>query len=64
MMRSPLQRLRDWWDLRRGRCDRILARFDPLGGPGTDGGAGVREPRRPRTPTLSGGIALDEPSDT
>ena len=64
MRRSPLRRLRDWWDLRRGRRERILARFDPLGGPDGAGGAGVREPRRPRAPSLSGGVALDEPDDS
>jgi hypothetical protein len=60
---SLLTRVRDWWDLRRGRLDRVLARFDPLGGPGgeTDGGVGVREPRRPVRPHLSGAVALDVP---
>jgi hypothetical protein len=28
-----------------------------------DGGVGVREPRRPLTPTLSGSAALDLPDD-
>jgi hypothetical protein len=28
-----------------------------------EGGVGVREPRRPLAPTLSGGAALDLPSD-
>ena len=57
-MRGPVRRLRDWWK-RRGRRSRIL---DLLAGPDDDpGGAGVREPRRPRTPSLSGAVALDEP---
>jgi hypothetical protein len=61
--RSRPQRLRDWWNLRRGRLDRILARFDPLGGPGDDPPAGVREPRRPLGPHLSGAVALEPPQD-
>jgi len=32
------------------------------GGP-DDPDAGVREPRRPRQPSLSGAVALDEPRD-
>jgi hypothetical protein len=28
-----------------------------------DGGVGVREPRRPRTPSLAGAVALDRPED-
>ena len=28
-----------------------------------EGGVGVREPRRPLTPSLSGGAALDLPTD-
>jgi hypothetical protein len=61
--RGPLRRLADWWHLRRGRLDRILARFNPFGGPDDAGGAGVREPRRPKQPSLSGAVALDEPRD-
>jgi hypothetical protein len=58
-MRRPVRRLRDWWERRRGKRSRVL---DFLAGPGDDlGGAGVREPRRPRTPTLSGAVALEEP---
>jgi hypothetical protein len=60
--RSAVTRIRDWWDLRRGRYDRILARMNPLGGPGEPPeDAPVREPRRPRPPSLSGGVALDLP---
>jgi hypothetical protein len=60
-MRRPIRRLRDWWERRRGRRSRVL---DLLAGPDDDlGGAGVREPRRPRTPSLSGAVALDEPED-
>jgi hypothetical protein len=54
-----LARLRAWWDRRRGHGIRALFR----GGP-DDPGAGVREPRRPRTPSLSGAVALDEPATT
>jgi hypothetical protein len=61
--RSPARRVADWWNLRRGRLDRILARFDPLGGPGDDPPAGVREPRRPRSPHLSGAATLELPPD-
>jgi hypothetical protein len=56
-------RVRDWWDLRHGRLERILARFDPLGGPDADGGVGVREPRRPLKPSLSGAIAVEPPKE-
>ena len=52
-------RLRAWWGRRRGRH---AAALDPFAGPDDDaGGVGVREPRRPRPPHLSGGIALEEP---
>ena len=35
---------------------------EPAGGADDDlGGAGVREPRRPRPPHLEGGVALEEP---
>ncbi len=58
-MRAPLRRVADWWERRRGRKSRLLTR---LIGPGEDpGGTGVREPRRPRTPSLSGAVALREP---
>jgi len=53
-----LARLRAWWDRRRGHGIRGLVR----GGP-EDPDAGVREPRRPRTPSLSGAVALEEPRD-
>ena len=33
------------------------------GGADAEGGLGVREPRRPLTPSLSGGAALDLPTD-
>lgn len=59
-MRRPLGRLRDWWQRRRGRRSLLL---DFLAGPDDDAGAGVREPRRPKTPSLSGAVALDEPGD-
>ena len=60
-MRGPVRHLRDWWERRRGRRSRLL---DFLAGPNDDpGGAGVREPRRPKTPSLSGAVALDEPRD-
>ena len=52
-----LTRLRAWWDRRRGRG--LLAPF--RGGPDDPGGAGVREPRRPKQPSLSGAVSLDEP---
>ena len=60
-MRGPARRLRDWWEGRRGKRRRLL---DLLAGP-DDGGAGtgVREPRRPLTPSLSGAVALNEPRD-
>jgi hypothetical protein len=54
-----IRRLRAWWDRRRGGG--VLAFF--RGGPADAGGAGVREPRRPRQPSLSGAVALDEPHD-
>jgi hypothetical protein len=54
-----LTRLRAWWDRRRGRVLRALFR----GWPDDPGGAGVREPRRPRQPSLSGAAALDERRD-
>ncbi len=53
-----LARLRAWWDRRRGHGVRALFR----GGP-EDPDAGVREPRRPLQPSLSGAVALDEPDD-
>ena len=61
-MRAPVRRLRDWWQRRRGKRSRIL---DVLAGPDDHaGGAGVREPRRPLTPSLSGAVALEEPETT
>jgi hypothetical protein len=57
-MRSPARRLRAWWNRRRGRG--LLAFFR---GPDDAGGAGVREPRRPQQPSLSGAAAVDEPHD-
>jgi hypothetical protein len=60
MRRASFGRLRDWWQRRRGKRSRVL---DFLAGPDDDAGAGVREPRRPLAPTLSGAIALDEPRD-
>jgi hypothetical protein len=61
-MRGPARRLRDWWHRRRGKRSRIL---DLLAGPDDgDTGAGVREPRRPRTPSLSGAAAVDLPDGT
>ena len=59
MRRSPLRRLRDWWDRRR----RLRALVPFFGGPDAEGGAGVREPRRPKRPSLSGAVALKEPDD-
>jgi hypothetical protein len=53
-----LARLRGWWDRRRGHGVRALFR----GGP-DDPDAGVREPRRPLQPSLSGAAALDEPHE-
>jgi hypothetical protein len=53
-----LARLRSWWDRRRGHGIRAFFR----GGP-DDPEAGVREPRRPLEPSLSGAVALDEPHD-
>jgi hypothetical protein len=58
-MRSPVRRLRAWWNRRRGRG--LLAWFG--GGADDPGGAGVREPRRPKQPSLSGAAAVDEPHD-
>jgi hypothetical protein len=55
-----LRRLAAWWERRRGKRGRLL---DFLGG--DDGGAdgtGVREPRRPKTPSLSGAAAAEQPS--
>jgi hypothetical protein len=38
-----------------------MVQLDALGGPeDAPGGTGVREPRRPVTPSLSGAVALDE----
>jgi hypothetical protein len=57
-------RLRTWWDFKRGRFEKVLARIDPLGGPGDPPvGVGVREPRRPLRPSNSGSIALDLPDE-
>ena len=59
-MRRPVRRLADWWERRRGKRSRLL---DALGGHDDDAdGAGVREPRRPRVPSLSGAVAADEPA--
>jgi hypothetical protein len=59
-----MRRAADWWNLRRGRLDRVLVHFDPLGGPDDPpGGVGVREPRRPRRPHLSGAATLELPRD-
>jgi hypothetical protein len=56
-VRGPLRRMRDWWERRRGGGGVL----DITGGTGDDfGGAGVREPRRPRPPHLEGGVALEE----
>jgi hypothetical protein len=58
-MRGPARRLRDWWQRRRGKRSRLL---DLLAGPDEgDAGTGVREPRRPRTPSLSGAAAVEPP---
>jgi len=54
-----LARLRAWWDRRRGHGVLALLR----GGPDDAGDAGVREPRLPKQPSLSGGVALEEPDD-
>ena len=51
--------MRGWW--KRLRRSRLLAPF--FGGGDDDAGAGVREPRRPKTPSLSGAVALEEPPD-
>ena len=59
-MRRPLRKLRDWLERRRGRPSRVL---DVLAGPDDDAGAGVREPRRPKTPSLPAAAAVDEPLD-
>ena len=57
-MTGPLHRVREWWHRRR----RGRGVPEPAGGAGDDlGGAGVREPRRPRPPNLEGGVALEEP---
>ena len=61
-MRGRLRRLRDWWERRRGKRSRIL---DLLAGPTTTVTRhGVREPRRPRTPSLSGAAAVELPHGT
>ena len=61
MKRSMRRRLADWWERRRGKRRRIL---ELLAGPDDDvGGAGVREPRSPLVPSLSGAVALEEPDD-
>ena len=54
-----LRRLRAWWDRR--RREGILAVF--RNGPDDSSGSGVREPRRPKQPSLSGAAALEEPHD-
>ena len=54
-----IRRLRAWWNRRRGKG--ILALF--RSGPDDVDGLGVREPRRPKQPSLSGAVALDEPHD-
>jgi len=59
-VRRPLRRLGDWWGRRRGRRSRLLDLLGRGGGDDADP-MGVREPRRPKTPSLSGGIALEEP---
>ena len=46
----------------RRRGGRWVQLADALGPPDEDDATGVREPRRPREPSLSGGVALDEPS--
>ena len=53
-----LRRVRAWWNRRRGKG--ILALFGPRD---DDDGAGVREPRRPKQPSLSGAVALRDPGD-
>jgi hypothetical protein len=59
MKRSRRRRLAEWWERRHGKRSRIL---ELLAGPDDDaGGAGVREPRRPLVPSLSGAVALEEP---
>ena len=57
--------MRDWWDLRLHRYDRMFARLDALGLGSDDppSGTGVREPRRPVNPLIAGGVALDLPDD-
>jgi hypothetical protein len=64
MKRGPrrlARRLGDWWERRRGKRSRVL---DLLAGQDDDdAGSGVREPRRPLVPSLSGSVALDEPDD-
>jgi hypothetical protein len=61
--RLSIRRLiRDWREERRRRCDLVFADF-LWGDDDAAGGAGVREPRRPRLPQLSGAIALHEPRD-
>lgn len=54
-----LRRLRAWWDRR--RREGILAVF--RNGPDDSSGSGVREPRRPKQPSLSGAVALEEHHD-
>jgi hypothetical protein len=58
-MRGPLRRVREWWRGRGGKGKRLFG----ILGRGDDGttGSGVREPRRPRTPSLSGAAAVDVP---
>jgi hypothetical protein len=59
-MSAPFRRLAAWWERRRGKRSRLL---DLLGGNDGPEGAGVREPRRPKTPSLSGAAAVDPPHD-
>jgi len=59
--RSLVARLRDWWDLRQHRYDRMLARLDGLGPDDPPLAVGVREARRPLLPSSSARVALDLP---
>jgi len=55
---GPVRRVREWWHRRR----RGRGMLEPFGGTDDElGGAGVREPRRPLSPHLAGGVALAEP---
>ena len=60
---SARERVRDWWDLRLHRYDRLFARLDVLGTDEPLTGVGVREPRCPLRPSFSAGAALDLPDD-